>query len=146
MLFSNSTACTLLSGLLLVAIGWNCTGCTPAGPPRQAVSGTVTLDGKLASGMIVIFKPTGSDQVGAVAEVIHGKFALNTDIGPSVGKHDVTFDTIEPDLEDYEQLRAAGEQPFSKVKLHPRYRRAGVLSASVQQGAANSFEFELSSR
>lgn len=149
MLFSRSAPndallYTVWLGLLI--IGWSCTGCAPAGPKRQAVSGAVTLDGKPATGLTVVFTPTGSDQVGAAVEVVAGKFSLDATHGPSEGEHDVTVDTIEPDLEDFEQLRQAGKKPFSSIALPPRYRKPGALHASVIAEKENIFNFELRSR
>lgn len=129
-----------------MAIGWSCTGCTPAGPARQAISGTITLNGKEATGLSLVFTPTGSQQLGAAVLVVNGRFSLDAATGPSAGQHDVTVDTIEPDLEEFERLRQAGKKPFSSIKLHPRYRKPGALQAIVLADQENIFSFEVHSR
>ncbi len=129
-----------------LVLGWSCTGCAPAAPARQSVSGTVTLDGKPATALSLVFIPNGSDQIGAAAQVVDGRFSLDDTAGPSVGQYDVTADTIEPDLEEFEQLRQAGKNPFSSIQLHTRYRKPGVLHAHVVSEQKNDFRFELKSR
>ncbi|MCC7333934.1 MAG: hypothetical protein IT422_02490 [Pirellulaceae bacterium] len=129
-----------------MVIGWSCLGCNPTGPARQSVSGTVMLDGQPASGLSLVFTPTGSKQLGVASEVTDGRFSLDTTTGPSEGEYDVTVDTIEPDLEEFEQLRQAGKKPLSSIKLHPRYRKPGALQASVLADQENVFNFELKSR
>lgn len=142
---SNLSCCTCYSAALAILAG-SCLGCTPAGPSRQAVSGAVTLDGKAISGVNIVFSPTAEHQLGAAVAVLDGRFELDDSIGPSEGNFDVSFDTIEPDLEDFEQLREDGKQPFSSLKIHPRYRKAGAASVKVESGRDNSFQFELRSR
>ncbi|MEO8271032.1 MAG: hypothetical protein ABI557_15015 [Aureliella sp.] len=129
-----------------LVIGWSCTGCTPAGPSRQAVSGTVTLNGKDATGLSLVFAPAGSQQLGAAVQVVDGRFSLDAATGPSAGQYDVTVDTMEPDLEDFERLRKAGKKPFSSIILHPRYGKPGSLQANVLADQENVFSFELKSR
>ncbi len=148
MLFSNSNSASRITvrAILLANIGWSCAGCTPEGPSRKAITGTVTLDGKPATQVIVVFTPTGGGQVGAAAQVVDGKFALDALVGPSIGKHDVTVDTVEPDLEDFEQLRNEGKKPFSQIKIHPRFTKPGALSAVVTPTGTNDFQFDLKSR
>ena len=129
-----------------MVIGWSCSGCTPAGPARQSVSGTVMLDGQPASGLSLVLTPTGSQQLGAAVHVTDGRFSLDTTTGPSAGEYDVTVDTIEPDLEEFERLRQAGKKPLSSIKLHPRYRKPGALQANVLADQENVFNFEVKSR
>ncbi len=141
---SGSIARAVWLGLMI--IGWSCTGCTPAGPGRQAVSGTVMLDGKPATGLSLVFTPAESQQLGAAMQVIDGRFSLDAATGPSAGRYDVTVDTMEPDLEEFEQLRQAGKKPLSSIQLHPRYRKPGALQANVLADHENVFDFEVMSR
>ncbi len=132
--------------LSLALIGWSCSGCSPAQPPRQAVRGTLTLDGKPISGVVLVFAPTGADQVGATTVVTAGQFSLGRASGPSEGRHFVTLDVIEPDLEQYIELRQAGKRPLSSLRLPPRYSKLGTLHADVRVDGDNVFNFELTSR
>lgn len=125
---------------------WACSGCSPEQPQRQAVRGTMTLDGRPVSGVTLVFAPTGAEQVGATTVAVDGQFSLDRTAGPSVGKHFVTLDVIEPDLEEYAQLRQAGKRPFSTLKIPPRYSKLGTLYADVQADAENVFTFNIKSR
>ncbi len=149
MLSSNPRGCGSIARhvwLVAMVIVGSCSGCRPAGPERQAVSGTVTLDGQPATGLSLVFTPSGIEQLGSAVEVIDGRFSLDASTGPSEGVYDVTVDTIEPDLEEFEQLRKAGKKPLSSIKLHPRYRKPGALQAGVAAGQQNHFSFEIKSR
>lgn len=131
-----------LTAILLIG----CCGCTPAGPARQAISGSVSLDGKPASDIKLVFIPLGGNQVGAVANVENGEFQLSAEHGPSAGAYDVVVETVQPELEDFESLRQAGETPFATTKIAGKYLKRGALRADVQDEGANAFTFEITSR
>ncbi len=124
-------------------IGWSCLGCAPADPPRQAVQGTVTLDGNPVSGLTLVFTPVAGEQLGAAAEVVNGKFSLSERVGPSLGKHQVTVSVNQPDLEDFEALRQNGKQPFVKLNIPAKYTKPGALEAEVLADENNVFDFQL---
>lgn len=84
--------------------------------------------------------------MGAAVQVIDGRFSLDAATGPSTGLYDVTVDTMEPDLEEFERLRQAGKKPLSSIKLHSRYRKPGALQANVLADQENVFNFEVKSR
>ncbi len=123
-----------------------CCGCSPAGPARQAISGSVMLDGEPATDIKLVFIPLGGNQVGAVASVENGEFQLSAEHGPSAGAYDVVVEAMQPELEDFESLRQAGETPFSTVKIANQYLKRGTLRADVQDEGANTFTFEVTSR
>lgn len=123
-----------------------CSGCSSEAPQRQAVRGTVTLDGRPISGVVLVFAPTGADQVGATTVATDGEFSLDRTTGPSAGKHFVTLDVIEPDLEEYDQLRQAGKRPLSSLKIPARYSKLGTLHADVQADTENVYTFNLLTR
>lgn len=123
-----------------------CLGCAPDGPVRQAVSGIVTLDGKPVSDVVVVFSSTEPQQSGAAVKVIDGQFELDAPQGPSEGKFNVTFDTHEPDLEDFEQRRERGQKVFSPLKIHARYQRPGSITVDVRSDDPNFYEFKLRSQ
>ncbi|XZE51780.1 hypothetical protein SH139x_003445 [Planctomycetaceae bacterium SH139] len=131
---------------LIATLLIGCCGCSPAGPARQAVSGTVSLDGKAATDIKLVFIPLGGNQVGAVADVENGQFQLSAEHGPSAGAYDVVVETVQPELEDFESLRQAGETPFSTTKIANKYLKRGELRADVQADGANAFTFEITSR
>ena len=134
--------CVMVSFAQLVAFS----GCAPAGPERRAVSGSVQLDGKPASGLNVVFIPRDGLGLGATAMVADGSFELSAEHGPSSGQHDVIFEKVEPELEAFERLRFAGKRPLSSVRIAPRFTRSGSLSVEVSAGRRNTFDFELSAK
>ena len=132
--------------LVILLVGGGGAGCAPTGPARQAVRGDVTLDGKPVSGVVVVFRPAGAEQIGAAVETLDGGFALDSTQGPSAGKHYVTVAIVEPELEEFEVRRRAGKRPFSTLKIHPRYTKPGALEVEVECAEENIFKFELKSR
>lgn len=132
--------------LALAIVCWVCSGCSSEGPQRQAVRGTVTLDGKPVDGVVLVFAPKGAGQVGATAVATRGEFSLDRTAGPGVGEHFVTLDAIEPDLEEYAQLRQAGKRPLSSLKIPARYSKLGALHADVRADTENVYTFHLKSR
>ena len=122
--------------------------CTPFSS-EPATSGSISPAvwlGKPATGLSLVFTPAGIQQLGAAVQVIDGRFSLDAATGPSAGRYDVTVDTMEPDLEEFEQLRQAGKKPLSSIRLHPRYRKPGALQANVLADHENVFDFEVMSR
>lgn len=132
--------------LAAILVCWVCSGCSPDRPQRQAVQGTLTLDGKPLNGVVLVFTPTGAGQVGATTVVVAGEFSMDRTLGPSAGKHFVTLDVIQPDLEEYTQLRQVGKRPLSSLQLPSRYSKLGLLDADVQADSENVFTFNLRSR
>ena len=132
--------------LWLALVCWSSSGCSPDRPQRQAVRGSVSFDGKPVSGVALVFAPMGEDQLGATTQGVDGHFSLQRKAGPSVGDYFVTLAVIEPDLEEYVQLRRAGERPLSSLKFPPRYSQLGTLRAAVKASDENVFTFDLKSR
>jgi hypothetical protein len=127
----------VLMGLLMAA------GCGSGAPSDQPelgeVQGTVTLDGKPLSAVIVTFNPAkGRPSIGATDEA--GKYSLtylgNVD-GAVVGKHTVTITTPQdhPD------------PPGQKFKdpVPAKYNSSTTLGADVKPGQ-NEFNFALQSK
>lgn len=141
-----ASRCWQILTLAVAIVGLVCSGCSSEDPQRQAVRGTVTLDGQPVSGVVLVFAPTGGNQIGATTEATDGEFSLHRATGPSVGKHFVTVDVIEPDLEEYEQLRRAGKRPLSSLRIPARYSKLGVLHADVQADTENVYNFNLLTR
>ncbi|MEM7557861.1 MAG: hypothetical protein AAF394_01935, partial [Planctomycetota bacterium] len=76
-------ACVLLAG---------CGGTD--GPPRAAVEGTVTLDGKpLATGMVRFVPKDGTPGQKVSVSIEAGKFSVSAEHGPAVGKHRVEIES-----------------------------------------------------
>lgn len=139
---------------LIVFASCMLTGCGgPDGPPRAAVEGTVTLDGKpLATGMIR-FVPTGGTPGQKVSVSIEaGEFSIDADHGPAVGKHRVEIKSSDTgglamDDEDViDKMQAEGVRRVKVVKVPPWYNRESRLAETVSASEPNQYVFELSTK
>lgn len=124
-------------GLLLEV----CVGCGSSSG-RQAVTGTVSLDGKpLASGSIN-FQPTpGLKAPSAGAPIENGRFSIPAAQGLLPGEYQVTIVGMQ------ETGRMVDDEQKGKVpELAPiRFREAGSLKAKVEPGKKTQFDFQLTS-
>lgn len=79
-------------------------GCAPSGPPLGTVSGTVTVDGKPAPGVDVMFSPVGEGRGSTGSTDASGQYKLSFDtasMGALIGKHEVAIRNAAPtDMND----------------------------------------------
>lgn len=67
-------------------------GCSADDPLRQAIEGTVTVDGQLAGEGMLLFCPTnGTHGPSASVGVERGRYRMDQSRGPYVGDHGVRF-------------------------------------------------------
>jgi hypothetical protein len=81
------TRCALVVGTALLALA---VGCGKGGPTRNAISGTVQLDGKPLDKGAIRFSPiegTKGPIVGGTIE--NGRYQLSKAVGPMEGRHRV---------------------------------------------------------
>ena len=131
-----------LIALLAAAIGCDS---GPAPPPLGTVTGNVTLDGKPAEGMAVIFTPDSTRSSTGLTDK-DGNYSLEFDKdhkGAAVGKHKVQ---ITQRLEaDPAKLAASRPEPGAAPRMIPaRYNDKSTLEREVKPGA-NTFDFDLTS-
>ncbi|WZO97628.1 hypothetical protein EP7_004670 [Isosphaeraceae bacterium EP7] len=115
------------------------------GPPREAISGKVTLDGQpLKKGLITFTPSAGGSDLVVSGLVIDGEYTLPRAEGPSHGPHRVdiwskeaTGKTI-PDRNDPENPMVV-----TREIIPPQYNVKSRLAAEVKPGDANHFEFDL---
>jgi hypothetical protein len=141
-------------GFLGLLLGAGLAGCGAGGDdlPRQAVSGTVTFDSQpLAQGRIE-FEPASPDaKIAAGGEITDGKFAIPRDQGPTPGDYRVMITSAGARKQGADA--APGAEPSNRgvVKLPPpapelvpkQYNAKTTLTATVEAGGPNSFEFAL---
>jgi hypothetical protein len=139
----------LVASLFLLAL----VGCTDSTLPRdtlprEAVGGTVTLDGQpLARGKIV-FEPIQGDQAPAafaVGEIKDGKFAIDRASGPVPGQYKVSISS-RPSI-----TIGADQEPGERPKMEPekvpaRFNSKSTLTKEVTNGGGTDLVFELKSR
>jgi len=131
-------------------------GCS-GNEPTAAVTGTVTVDGKPLAEGTIIFEATGSRPAtgkikdGEIVEV----FTYETDDGAPVGSHKVAI-SARPPASD----AATKGNPGEAKKMDANYMGGGKsliptrygdpsssgLTATVEKGKENRFEFKLDSK
>ncbi len=114
-------------------------GCGPA-DRRQAVTGSVTLDGKALSRAIINFRPApGNQSNSAGAGLEDGEFKIAANQGLLPGDYKVIIQAFE------ETGRMIIDPQFGKVPetLMIRFQEEKTLEATVSEEGENRFDFEL---
>lgn len=129
--------------LLLLAMG--CGG--SSGPPRVAVSGTITFDGQPLSQGTITFVPAG-EGTAASGEIENGQFSIPDDKGPSPGKCRVEVVSFQetgkkvPGISD----DASGMAAETKQIIPEQFNTKSTLEKDVSESGDNVFELSLTSR
>ncbi len=116
---------------------------------RQAVQGTVTLDGRPLSKALISFLPIGNTEGPKVSGVVQdGRFSIPAAKGPLPGEFQVKVEAISPEIEamasgDFQSLReTAGTET---IVIAPEFNRESRLTATVRDGQPNRFQFQVKS-
>jgi hypothetical protein len=144
-------------------------GCGPAAVddlPRQPVSGKVTLDGKPLEQGTITFSPTTELPTPGMVSITGGSYSIPGTQGLVAGTYKVSIevaDTTEPvekfgDLpgvagrhqaeaaDKKKRAEVLGKKGASSSQAVPaRYNTATTLTATVEDGGTNSFDFDLTS-
>ena len=120
-------------------------GCGGSG--RQAIEGTVTLDGQpLEQGYIRLNPKSGTSSPVAGAQIENGSYSIAPERGVFAGSFLVEITSMRLSgrkLADPETGKAYAE----KVQVLPaRYNKASELNIEVVEGEKNHFDFELASK
>ena len=130
--------------LVLAAAGLGCGGDDPnayVGPPRVAVTGTVTLGGQpLESGTLKMI-PEDESLRKVTAQIQAGAFTISEPNGPNVGTYRVEISSAQPTGET--KTDSSGET-FEVLKevIQSQYNENSELSAEIKKGD-NVLKFEL---
>jgi hypothetical protein len=136
--------------LLIVAGGLSSgiAGCGSSSPPRVAVSGTVTLDGRPIEQGAIAFVPTAdSKQPSAGAEIAAGEYSIPAASGPSAGKYKVEIRWSKP---TGKQIELGSPAPpgtlVDEVKeaVPAKYNSKTTLEEVLEPGE-NAVHFDLTS-
>jgi len=136
------TGCGILPAALAVIF----VGCSEDsdGLPRQAISGTVTLEGQPLQDGSIQFLPTSQREVlsgGAV--VADGRFSISRREGLTPGDYRVVI-TSAPSETSVRPTEAPGLAPEpAKERIPEKYNRKSTLTAKVEDDGPNTFEFRL---
>jgi hypothetical protein len=113
--------------------------------PRQAVSGTVTLDGKPLELGVIQFRPASAQEpLPAGAEIKDGMFSIPRVEGPTPGNYRVFINSSGP-KKALTAAETSGEKlPGIQPDLIPaKYNSNSTLTAKVEADKPNTFEFAL---
>lgn len=133
----------LVQATLLLATLLGASGCGQAAPPRMAVSGRVTLDGRPLAEGTISFMPAGEVRGPKAGDVIRqGVYNIPKDSGPLIGLAKVVIRSnnskpIDPKLHD-SMSRAP---PRELVPAH--YNDNSILTAEVTDSGVSEFNFIL---
>ena len=118
-------------------------GCTD-GVKRQAVAGSVTLDGAPLENGSILFTPLGAGPSSG-GEITAGRYELSADRGPSPGNYRVAISAwrLEGPVIHDEATGTSSQQPVSIIP--PRYNTQSQLEVTIEEGGDNVFDFQLSS-
>ena len=137
-----------LAGNLTWLVLWLVAGC--GGPvdnlPRQAVSGTVTLDGKPLERGTLSFQPESGLPTAAAVPIAGGQYSIPRAEGLVPGSYRVLISSTPQAAPTASRPPPPGQAtPPPKELLPEKYNASTTLSAQVKEGSANTFDFALES-
>lgn len=115
------------------------------GKPREAVSGTVTLDGQPLNGGSIVFIPADVDTTDVSSAAIeNGRFSIPRSEGPVTGRHKIRISRVvtspvNPDAAPGEPSKTAQET------IPEKYNNQTVLITEIRHGPPNELVFHLES-
>jgi hypothetical protein len=131
-------------------------GCSAAGDglPREAVSGTVTLDGHMLANGSISFMPPGGTQGGGTATgggttIENGKFSIPRESGLVPGSYNVAINAAEhhQGTDQTKPAQAgAGGKAAAKELIPAKYNSSTELKIEIKKGGGNDLTFKLESK
>jgi hypothetical protein len=116
--------------------------------PRQAVSGTVTLDGKPLERGTISFQPDSGLPTAAAVAITAGSYSMARAQGLVPGAYKVLISSTPPAQVTIDPATGMPPPPGKptpppKELLAAKYNASSTLSAEVKEGTANRFDFAL---
>jgi hypothetical protein len=136
--------CGLALSITFAGCGWGDTDELP----RQALSGTVSLDGQpLALGSIQFRPSSAAEPLPVGAEIKDGTFKIPRDEGPTPGNYRVIINSS-GERKPLTQAESSGEKlPGVLPDLIPeQYNSKSTLTAKVEADKPNTFDFPLKAK
>jgi hypothetical protein len=138
--------------VVILVVGFFGSGCSSGGDelPREAVSGTVTLDGQPMAKGTIRFSPASQGNQSAAVEgggmIESGAFSIPRDRGLIPGSYQVAIYAGGAGASSKgAQGPATGGPAPKKESIPAKYNSKSTLNAVVKKGDANTFKFDLTS-
>jgi hypothetical protein len=131
------------------ALAISAAGCGQGGDglPRQAISGTVKIDGRPLDTGEITFAPNVGDGPAVGGKIANGAYSIRRADGPVPGPHNVAIFSAMPTgkkIKDDVDPKVTYDE---RVETIPeRYNARTQLKAEVEMGGANRFDFALAGR
>jgi len=137
------------NSLLTIAFTLLLCGCGPGRDPhgRQAISGSVTFQGKPLAPGTIQFLPANANESGAGALIREGRYQIPREQGLSPGTYSVAITSPEENTTD-PPISPPGHPgvkmpPPGKERIPARFNRDTKLSITVTDSGPNTFDFNL---
>jgi len=119
--------------------------------PREAVSGSVTLDGELLPRGMIQFRPAGAGPasgyaVGGGSTIEDGQFSIPRGLGLTPGQYKVSINASTDRREARTKGRVVQKSGLAKELIPSKYNSETELVAEVEKGGASNLKFELRSK
>jgi len=115
--------------------------------PREAVSGSVAVNGKPIKTGIITFLPSGDTPTQGGSAITEGKYAIPREQGLVPGTYKVVVSSGEGTEEKKTDTNAMPGMPPvpAKEAIPSDYNAKSLLTAEVKAGGKNVFEFNITS-
>ncbi len=143
---------TLLSTAVMGLAAIGCSGGIPTDDlPREAIAGTVTMDGQPLPAGTILFSPEGSKEESAASasgQIENGEFSIPRDRGPVPGSYKVSINhTDQPEGRIKIQLKKPGKKVAGFKELIPaKYNSKTELKETIPKGGKRDLKYELQSK
>ena len=141
------------SSAVVACLQLNLGGCGESdGLPREAVSGTVSVEGKpLKTGLITFLPASPETTTQGGGPVVEGKYSMTRSQGIVPGKYKVIISSPEDTPEKFPDAGrnndAPGMPPIPAKEVIPaQYNNKSLLTADVVEGGKNVFDFNLTAK
>ncbi|SIN73474.1 hypothetical protein SAMN05444166_0524 [Singulisphaera sp. GP187] len=143
---------SVVSAMVVGGLWLGAGGCSESdGLPREAVAGSVSIDGKPLRSGLITFMPSGPDtptQGGAA--VVQGQYSIEKAHGLVPSKYTVRISGLDDTPEKTEKVSVSNNAPgmapvLAKEAVPSIYNSRSILTADVTSGGNNKFIFDLTS-
>lgn len=135
--------------LVLSALGLaGCSGSSGDDLPREAVSGTVTLDGAPLPSGSISFSPDGGGPGGGGGTITDGRFSIAREVGLPPGNYKVAINSAKKREDQTKPAQAGGGKSVAVAKelIPTKYNARSQLKVEIKKGGGNDLKLELESK